>query len=214
MQTKTLQNLFLILLFTVAINTVVFTSSGSALAGENTTLFASNETRQESSEISEQLDVVMGRYERESGEGLGDKGTQKWQSFLATLKGRPALEQIKAVNTYANRRTYKTDKANYGTGDYWATPKEFLSRGGDCEDFAIIKLISLQQLGFSADSLRIVVLVDTELRTPHAVLSVNVDGNFLILDNQSSTVESDMTLSNYVPVYSINTKGWWMHSFS
>jgi len=214
MQVKTIQNLFLVLLFIIGINAAALTLPGSALAEEKTTLFESVEVAQASSEISEQLDIVLSRYESERGESYGDKGIARWQSFLATLEGRPAIEQIKAVNTYVNRKVYKTDQANYGTGDYWATPKEFLSRGGDCEDFAIIKLLSLQQLGFSVDSMRMVVLVDTELRTPHAVLAVYVDGDVLILDNQSATVESHTTLSHYVPLYSINTAGWWMHSYS
>ncbi|VAV85126.1 hypothetical protein MNBD_DELTA01-223 [hydrothermal vent metagenome] len=214
MQTKILQNLFLILLIFIGINTAALTSAGTALAGEKTTLFESIEARQESSEISEQLEVVMSRYEQESVKGFSDKGSQKWQSFLATLEGMSEVEQIKAVNTYVNRKSYKTDKANYGTGDYWATPKEFFDRGGDCEDFAIVKLLSLQQLGFNTDSLRVVVLIDTELRTPHAVLAAYIDGDVLILDNQSSTVKSHTTLSNYVPLYSINSTGWWMHSFS
>ncbi len=216
MQVKTIQNLFLVLLLIIGVNAAALATATTVLAEENPALFASSETAQESSEISEQLDVVLSRYQNDRKDSYSDKDKdmEKWQSFLVTLEGKSAREQIEAVNTYANRRAYKTDKANYGTGDYWATPKEFLARGGDCEDFAIIKLLSLQKLGFNIDSLRMVVLIDTELRTPHAVLAVYIGGDVLILDNQSATVESHTTLSHYVPLYSINPDGWWMHSVS
>jgi predicted transglutaminase-like cysteine proteinase len=207
MQTKTFKNLFLIALLFMGINIM---TANTSHASDKTELFNSIETFQTHSEISEQLDVVLVRYENEG----ADQGVQKWMSFLDTLQDVSKLEQIKAVNTFANNKKYRTDEKNYGTGDYWATPKEFLGRGGDCEDFAIIKLLSLRYLGFSTDELRMVILLDTELRTPHAVLAVYVDGDVLILDNQRSEVVSHTTLSNYVPLYSINSVGWWMHSFS
>lgn len=207
MQKKLIQNLFLVLLLFMGINLMTATTLHAA---DKTELFDSIETFQASSEISEQLDVVLARYESEG----QDQDVQKWMDFLDTLKGASKMEQVKAVNAFANHNKYKTDEKNYGTGDYWATPKEFLSRGGDCEDFAIIKFLSLRQLGFSADELRMVILLDTELRTPHAVLAVYIDGDVLILDNQNSEVLSHTTLSNYVPLYSLNATGWWMHSFS
>ena len=136
----------------------------------------------------------------------------EWKEFLFTLKGKTALEQIKAVNLYANQKAYKLDRGNYGANDYWATPREFLNKGGDCEDYAITKLLSLRQLGFSVDSMRMVVLIDTNLRIPHAVLAVYTGNDIMVLDNQVQEVVSHQKLSNYVPIYSINEKGWWIHT--
>ena len=136
---------------------------------------------------------------------------RNWQRFLLGLKGKPPMEQIAAVNAYGNQKRYVLDIDNYGVNDYWATPREFLYNNGDCEDYAIFKYMSLKQLGFSPDSLRVVVLQDTNLRIPHAVLAVYINGDALILDNQAQEVVSQKQIAHYVPVFSINEKHWWMH---
>ncbi len=137
---------------------------------------------------------------------------QRWQAFLEAQRDRPVMEQIVAVNRYANRLPYVLDIDNYGVEDYWAIAKEFLDRGGDCEDYAITKFFSLKWLGFPVDRLRIVVLQDTNLRVPHAVLAVDMNGRHLILDNQIDQVVTDDEIVHYVPVYSINEEGWWMYA--
>lgn len=143
-----------------------------------------------------------------------DKGAcriDNWLSFLEGIKRLPELEKIHKVNEYANLSPYVLDKDNYDIDDYWATPDEFLEHHGDCEDFAIIKMLSLKQLGFDVDRMRVVVVQDTNLRIPHAVMSIDMDGDILILDNQIKEVISDKYIYHYVPVYSINEKSWWMH---
>ena len=95
--------------------------------------------------------------------------------------------------------------------DYWATPSQFLTRNGDCEDYAITKYFSLRQLGFSADSMRIVVLQDLNLNTAHAILIVYMGKKALVLDNQVATVVDATSILHYQPIYSINEKHWWLH---
>lgn len=134
-----------------------------------------------------------------------------WLSFLDSIKHLSEIEQIHKVNEYANRITYVLDKDNYDTDDYWATPEEFLTRNGDCEDFSIIKMLSLKHLGFDVSKMRVVVVQDTNLRIPHAVMSIDRGSEILILDNQIKEVISDKDIYHYVPVYSINERSWWMH---
>lgn len=135
----------------------------------------------------------------------------EWQQLIASLKGRSGREQLLAVNEFANRFRYVLDQDNYGRSDYWAIPREFLTLGGDCEDFAIIKYFSLRQLGVSADSMRIVVVQDANLRIPHAILAVYLPDGILILDNQIREIVSHTKISHYVPVFSLNERNWWMH---
>jgi predicted transglutaminase-like cysteine proteinase len=123
----------------------------------------------------------------------------------------PRHEQIKQVNRFANQQDYILDIENYGVEDYWATPKQFLYNNGDCEDYAITKMLTLKQLGFSMNNMRIVVLQDTNLRIPHAVLALNVKGDILIMDNQIEEVVSHRHIVHYVPIYSVNETRWWMH---
>lgn len=134
-----------------------------------------------------------------------------WLAFLEGLRGKTRLQQMDAVNRYANRKRYVLDIDNYGVEDYWAVPREFLYNDGDCEDYAITKLFSLRWLGFPADDLRLVVLQDTNLRVPHAVLAVAEKGDIMILDNQIEEVVSQHAIVHYAPVYAINEHHWWLY---
>jgi predicted transglutaminase-like cysteine proteinase len=136
---------------------------------------------------------------------------KNWLTFLDTLRALPRTEQLAAVNHFANGKSYVLDIDNYGTEDYWAVAREFLYNDGDCEDYALTKLFSLLWLGYSGDELRIVVLQDTNLRIPHAVLAVADTDDILILDNQIEEVLSHQKIVHYAPVYSINEKHWWIH---
>lgn len=136
---------------------------------------------------------------------------QNWLAYLAAIKEKTTLEQIDAVNLYANKKDYILDMTNYGTQDYWAIAREFLYNGGDCEDYAITKFFSLRWLGFEMDTLRIVILQDTNLRIAHAVLAVSYNNDILILDNQTQRVVSHQAIAHYLPLYSVNEKKWWLH---
>ena len=75
----------------------------------------------------------------------------------------------------------------------------------------ITKLLSLRWLGFAIDDMRLVVVQDTNLRVPHAVLAVSQGRDTLILDNQVQAVLTDRDVVHYAPVYSINESRWWIH---
>lgn len=136
----------------------------------------------------------------------------QWLAFLASIRALPPQEQLRAVNRYANEKDYVLDLDNYGVDDYWAIAREFLRNGGDCEDFAITKYFSLRWLGYPRDDLRIVVVQDTNLRVPHAVLAVGRGDDILVLDNQVREVLPHRQVVHYAPVYSINERGWWIHT--
>lgn len=136
---------------------------------------------------------------------------QEWKAFLLETARLVPIDQIEAVNRYMNRFPYVDDLANWGVDDYWATPLEFMSRGGDCEDYAIAKFFSLRLLGFADEDMRIVVLQDLNLRIAHVVLVVYVDGRALVLDSQIKNITSADKIFHYKPLYSINEAGWWLH---
>lgn len=121
------------------------------------------------------------------------------------------MRQVKLVNKYANEKAYTLDIENYGVLDYWAAPKEFLINSGDCEDYAIIKMLSLKWLGYNIDSMRVVIVQDTNLRVPHAVMAIKSNNDIFILDNQIEEVISHTDIFHYVPVYSVSENAWWMH---
>ena len=192
----------------------------SALAANNPpkALFGYKEMQRKNLDLFPQWLSVLERHMKEmTPEGQCDARVfnrchmREWLSFLQTIRKLGSDEQIRKVNAYANSREYILDLENYGLQDYWATPRQFLHNSGDCEDYAIIKMMSLKQLGFDTDAMRIVVVQDTNQRTAHAVMSIDRDQDILILDNQIEEVISHRNIFHYVPVYSVNENRWWMH---
>lgn len=182
-------------------------------------LFQSYEKRSSKIQIFSKWNGVLRRSEDEMRTGLDNCAAQggswctlrRWKSFLRRIKHRDPMAQIRAVNSFADRVAYVTDRNNYGTVDHWATPREFFTRGGDCEDFAIIKYLSLRALGWPTTKMRIVVVMDRRKRQAHAVLVVYHRGTSYILDNQIAAVTRDDEIAHYQPVYSINERYWWFH---
>ena len=136
---------------------------------------------------------------------------QRWKEFLAHIEGESRTSQIHQINAQMNAARYIVDPKNYGVSDYWATPKQFFVKNGDCEDYAIAKYLSLRALKFPKDRMRLVVLMDENLRLAHAILAVYHEGDILILDNQINKVVSHRRIRHYRPVYSLSESNWWTH---
>ncbi len=134
-----------------------------------------------------------------------------WRRFLASLHDEAPMRQLELVNRHLNRTPYVPDENNYRLADYWATPRQFLSLFGDCEDFAIAKFMSLWALGWPNDSLRIVVVEDTEWNRRHAVLVAFLGGESWVLDNDNQEILPLATARTYRPLYSVNEEGGWYH---
>jgi predicted transglutaminase-like cysteine proteinase len=137
--------------------------------------------------------------------------TARWRIFLNQIASLPKKDQLLQVNAYLNRWAYQVDPVLWNKKDYWATPLQFMYKTGDCEDYAISKYISLLHLGFKAEEMRIVVVQDLNLKIPHAILIVYLDGEPLVLDNQIKQVVHASRIRHYKPIYSINEQNWWLH---
>lgn len=135
-----------------------------------------------------------------------------WRDEIARVRGMPRREQLLAINTFFNRIvTYRLDETAYNKPDYWATPLEFLTHAGDCEDYAIAKFVSLLELGYDNDDLRIVVVHDVLRNFAHAVLAVRQGDEFIFLDSLQDGLLSAEQVPQYVPEYSVNLTSGWAH---
>ncbi len=134
-----------------------------------------------------------------------------WLATLGALRDRDPMDQLQGVNRAANRQPYRTDAANFGRQDYYASPLEFLDRSGDCEDYAIFKFFALRALGFADAGMRIVLVRRTRDRTAHAVLAVYLDREIYILDNATDRVLPHRAISGYKPLASFNATRGWLH---
>ncbi len=135
-----------------------------------------------------------------------------WLAFLDGLRGMPLAEQLNAVNDRINAAPYVEDLTNYGVADYWATPGKFFHRYGDCEDFAIVKFLSLRELGVPAESLRVVIVGDQTTGLGHAILAVYTGQDIMILDSKVRAVVPAANIAWYLPLVSITQGGWWLHA--
>lgn len=135
---------------------------------------------------------------------------QDWQAFVQRMRGVGRYEQMVQVHRYLNRYKYIEDIDLWGRTDYWATPGEFMTLSGDCEDYSIAKYYTLKALGWSDTDLRLVVLRDTVRNIAHAVLAVNYNGENYILDNLATEPLQDKYLRQYTPYYAVNATSRWV----
>ena len=196
---------------------VMVLSASSALAIVNPLM---SERQSSSSDLAPftKWTSVLERFEEQQADAgekcIGkDCMNQKWEELLTELEGKDVATQVDAVNKFFNAITYITDQRNYGVSDYWQTPYELFERGGDCEDYAIAKYISLKRLGVSESEMHILIVRDKNLGgIIHAILEVDVDGEAKILDNQAKVVKPVASIFRYNPVFAINEREWWAYN--
>ena len=141
------------------------------------------------------------------GDAVVSLGGLTWAKFAASLKGRSDIEKIKAVNALWNARPWKSDVRNWGRQDFWATPLEFCMKGGDCEDCAIAKMLSLKELDVD---LPMRVLVGEGKDGTHAVVAIEMDGRNVFLDTSTNGILEEDAVC-LVPKISLNENKAWAH---
>ena len=174
-------------------------------------IFGTNEIRSKDISAFKKWSDMFDRFEASLREENSDPVLQHFKSQLKQMSDLKPAHMIGQVNKLVNQIKYIEDRANWNKSDYWATPVEFLERGGDCEDYAITKYVALRALGFPENRLRIAVVQDLIKDIPHAVLIVYSDEGPLILDNQTRLVKKVENVFRYKPHFSINRHAWWLH---
>jgi predicted transglutaminase-like cysteine proteinase len=117
--------------------------------------------------------------------------------------GRARLGEINRAINLALRPM--SDLAQYGEVDVWTSPLVTFAHGaGDCEDYAIAKLMALSFAGIAAEDLRIVIMRDIFHGGDHAVTAVRLDGRWLMLDNMRMAMVEDVHVKNYRPLFAID----------
>ena len=209
------------LLLTLASAAVSPSAAGtSAAASAFPSLFDTVEYRGGSMEALPQWQRVLGEIAQETplyrhcddvDSPCAPRALLAWQSMLKSQRGGEPMAQLQAVNRFVNRWRARSDQDAYDQADHWASPLTFLRQSGDCEDFAIMKYVSLRELGFEAEALRVVVVRDVLRDMAHAVLAVHVEDRVLILDNLFQAVLPQAMVSQYLPYYSVNETARFAH---
>lgn len=174
-------------------------------------LFGTSEIKTSGVSMFPKWTSVMSRFDQQMKTQGSSATVRDWKTHLNGLRHLSTSSQLEEVNRYINSVRYIEDNRNFKKSDHWATPIEFLTRGGDCEDFAIAKYASLRALGFSADQMRIAIVQDRIKNIPHAILIVYDEGHAYVLDNQDKTVKRADAVKRYKPLFSLNSTSWWLH---
>lgn len=183
-------------------------------------LFGSIEIRSDSLKGLQQWQRVVGAMQiagpsfnacAQSASNCNSAMLKRWREIVVAAQSLPHDQRLKSINASFNVWPYKLDMEIYGVREYWATPKEFIIRSGDCEDYSIAKYYALRNLGFSEEILRVVALKDTIRNMGHAVMVAYVDNEILVLDNNSELVLPDTKYRHYVPQVSMNETTRWAH---
>ncbi|MGH1378886.1 MAG: transglutaminase-like cysteine peptidase [Alphaproteobacteria bacterium] len=155
---------------------------------------------------------MFDRFDKNLSKSSSKRIIQDIQSELAEYKSSSIYGMAKQVNAMMNKQKYIGDNKNWGKSDYWATPIEFMTRGGDCEDFAIAKYVALRAMGVPENHMRIAIVQDQMKNIPHAILIVYSERGAIVLDNQIKDVRHANSISHYKPIFSINREAWWLHT--
>lgn len=198
--------------FTVASNGALPRKSAIKPLSFYPALFGAAEKRSNDLSAFTKWTSMFARYDEQISQRSNAATLVSWKNDLGRYGGQSLPNMAHDVNAYFNRVEYIEDRDNYGWSDYWATPVEFLKHGGDCEDFAIAKYMSLKSLGVPEERLRIAIVHDLIKNIPHAILIVYADDGALVLDNQTKDMKFAADVTRYKPIFSINRQGWWLHS--
>ncbi len=192
--------------------TLVSASAHFAKVNHYPALYGTQEKRSRDLKAFTKWTDMFDKFERQLKDQSSVQTVREWQENLRDMQGLSIKAMADRVNTLVNKKRYIVDSKNWGQSDYWATPVEFLQRGGDCEDFAIMKYTALRTLGVPEERMRLAIVQDLKKNIPHAVLVVYTEQGAYILDNQNKRLVDAENGSRYRPIYSINRQAWWLHT--
>ena len=90
----------------------------------------------------------------------------------------------------------------------WTGPLEAITmRNGDCKAYSLAKYAGAQELGISADHLRLAIVHNRRHAEDHMVAAVYQDGEWLILDNLTNLLLRDWEKTDYEPLAVLDYRG-------
>ena len=90
----------------------------------------------------------------------------------------------------------------------WVGPLEAITmRKGDCKSYSLAKYAAAQEVGISADHVRLVLVHHRARSDNHIVVAVYQDGEWLILDNLTNVLARDWERTDYEPLAVLDYKG-------
>lgn len=127
-------------------------------------------------------------------------------NVAAVREGLARLGEINRAFNLAIRPV--NDLVQYGVDDYWSSPLATLAAGaGDCEDYAIAKLVALREAGVAPEDAHLIILREIITGEDHAVVAARAEGRWYLLDNRTFVMVEDSEPSKYRPLFAMNADG-------
>ena len=132
--------------------------------------------------------------------------------FLAIVdegRSRNGRARIGVINRAINLAIVATpDVVQWHVADRWSAPLETFTTGrGDCEDYAIAKYVALRAAGIAEDAVKLVVLRNIAKAEEHAVVAVQLDDGWVILDNRWLALVHDTETLRATPLFVLDDSG-------
>ncbi len=133
----------------------------------------------------------------------------RFLDIVQAASAREGLARLGEINRAINLAIRPvSDQAQYGVEDHWSSPLATLAAGaGDCEDYAIAKLVALRAAGVPEKDLRLVIIRETATGDDHAVVAARSGGHWRMLDNRTFLMIEDSGFDKYRPLFAIDSEG-------
>jgi predicted transglutaminase-like cysteine proteinase len=133
----------------------------------------------------------------------------RFREIVNAAAAREGLARLGEINRAINLAIRPvSDRAQYGVEDHWSSPLATLEAGaGDCEDYAIAKLVALRAAGVAAEDLRLVIIRENATGDDHAVVAARSGGHWRMLDNRTFLMIEDNGFGKYRPLFAIDAEG-------
>ena len=140
---------------------------------------------------------------------VADNRLNNTNKIIDIFKNQSDNSKLNGINNFFNAFSFTSDQLLWN-GDYWEQPLQFIGLGGgDCEDFALTKYITLIKIGVKPNQLKINYVKVLPTNTPHMVLTYSDDKNkpdkdWYVLDNTTNKIKQLSDRKDLVNIYSFN----------
>ena len=128
-----------------------------------------------------------------------------YENLKKEIKELNFIGKMAQVNSFFNTFEKAEDIENYGVKDYWAIPKEFFQKGGDCEDFVIAKYFSfIEEIKIEKEKLFF--LIAKRGSSFHMVLlyADSLENSPLVFDSDTNNIVKLLDRTDLTPVVAFN----------
>lgn len=134
-----------------------------------------------------------------------------WCAEIAAAASAAPERQLFEINRFVNALVKPSEDDIPTPGAPWPGLDDALQGRGGRVAAALAKYVSLREVGFPAEALRIVIAEDTLRGTPTILVLGRAGGQDLILAPGSDTVRDATLARNLRPFYSFNETTLWLH---